>query len=615
MGFVPGFGGISLFSLLVLGGAVVVVVLVVTEFSGPRRGSSSRSSGGSRGSSGRRSSGSSGGSGTRRRSSSGSSGNSVGSVRNRLRDVGDRVGQTERDSERVSSEVEDVEDEWSSLKSASFEDAAGRILSSDTVDNDIKREVRELVDYFDTVRSEEASLLEVVERVSEEEGLEVERLSRIADIEEKSGEELEEVSEEDERIRRRMEQLQQRYDRNRDRMDELMPRYRESVEAGRDREAEEFRRKLFETARDMRSIADSSSELSERAEDVEAEAESVGDELDEAGEELEEVDELSEDVDEEISEAERGTEVVEDDVVDEREEVEELESETGQDFDAFEEISEAEEQGLEDEASVESDEASVQQEVEEEERIEDEVLRDEYSVVDREVDNLEAEARMGRDLFERARASVEEIEDVVEEGDSREQVSHQEIEQLRGDIRQQMNRFASEGGGDRTFQMYYAGVVEKLLEFEESSDLNDEDSLNILRSTEDLLSVLGKAMSTRKNIKVFDAAEVLDTGNVVWRGGFDVEEFRDMKQDPSSAMERFESDLTDLDNFLGDHWSDVNNYDPAYKVYSYLVELDRSFDSASEQAAFVFVMEACIDAVVKAFDREELRKVMNAGRY
>ena len=542
------------------------------------------------------------------------------------------LDEAEEERNRNQQELQDEEEKakelearFRQLKNRPFEEAAREFINDENMPEKARKEMKDILERFEKEENEEKKMIEVIEEVIQQQELELRKLAEIEQVEERILDELAEIEEEEEREEKQLGRYAQQYRDLHSELEENIETYREAVKQGNNQAMQQTAQRIKSNRRQLDELEarvdkmkerierDMSQEFSvlerrlqslrEKESEVETQENQTDSEIETEASETEELSENDETMESELDDEEnylsghQHTEQEGDDVREVRADVRhesELTSEIG---------------------------AEVREEADEQSSIEDETARDEQAT-DAEAEVTAAEEQRAEELDAEATELEEEIEQdkaqaekVIEEGQQAEQISEDQLSEQAKEIKSEIQKLSASNNRDNTIPYYYRSCLLTLMNQVEiaKKQYSLEAASNLLEATSKSRRVVDGAMSERRNVKLFDAA--ITNKQPEWNGNPDLEKFGEMMESPDDAREETEKYLENLDSKLDSEYGNFIELAPLRKVHDRLVELYENSGTSRKDAANYYAIQTLIKASFDAFDREEIREVLNSGGY
>ena len=199
-----------------------------------------------------------------------------------------------------------------------------------------------------------------------------------------------------------------------------------------------------------------------------------------------------------------------------------------------------------------------------------------------------------------------------------------------GDLRDRIGELTAATNRDVAIPRYYGTVLTSVLDLVDAVESSPERVVEagispdatieaLLDATEAGITAVGGAMSERRNVKLFGAAESMPPAEVDWGGTATLDAFLDQVTEGGERDRRALRDrLEETDGVLDQKWGEVNEIAPARKLHDRVGELARETGGIDDEltvVARVYVGICLLDAIEELFEHDALEERLNSGSY
>jgi hypothetical protein len=193
------------------------------------------------------------------------------------------------------------------------------------------------------------------------------------------------------------------------------------------------------------------------------------------------------------------------------------------------------------------------------------------------------------------------------------------------ELEDRIEGLASSSNHDVAIPQYYGTVLTSVLELVEDVESSPERAAGagvspdatveaLLDATEAGFEAVFDAMSDRRVVSLFKTCEPMEPAQVDWNGDATLDVFLDRVNEGSDHETRALRDrLAEIDDFLDQRWSEVNESAPVRKLHDRLGEVVREVDADTELAvvARTYVGFCLLDAIEELFEHDALVARLN----
>ena len=198
------------------------------------------------------------------------------------------------------------------------------------------------------------------------------------------------------------------------------------------------------------------------------------------------------------------------------------------------------------------------------------------------------------------------------------------------DLRDRIGELTAATNRDVAIPRYYGTVLTSVLDLVDAVESSPERVVEagiapdatieaLLDATEAGITAVGGAMSERRNVKLFGAAESMPPAEVDWGGTATLDAFLDQVTEGGERDRRALRDrLEETDGVLDQKWGEVNEIAPARKLHDRVGELARETGGIDDEltvVARVYVGICLLDAIEELFEHDALEERLNSGSY
>lgn len=199
-----------------------------------------------------------------------------------------------------------------------------------------------------------------------------------------------------------------------------------------------------------------------------------------------------------------------------------------------------------------------------------------------------------------------------------------------GDLRDRIGELTAATNRDVAIPRYYGTVLTSVLDLVDAVESSPERVVEagispdatieaLLDATDAGITAVGGAMSERRNVKLFGAAESMPPAEVDWSGTATLDAFLDQVTEGGERDRRALRDrLEETDGVLDQKWDEVNEIAPARKLHDRVGELARETGGIDDEltvVARVYVGICLLDAIEELFEHDALEERLNSGSY
>ena len=199
-----------------------------------------------------------------------------------------------------------------------------------------------------------------------------------------------------------------------------------------------------------------------------------------------------------------------------------------------------------------------------------------------------------------------------------------------GDLRERIGELTSATNRDVAIPRYYGTVLTSVLDLVDAVESSPERVVEagispdatveaLLDATDAGITAVGGAMSERRNVKLFGAADSMPPAEVDWSGEATLNAFLDQVTEGGERDRRALRDrLEETDGVLDQKWGEVNEIAPARKLHDRVGELARETGGIDDELTVVaraYVGICLLDAIEELFEHDALEERLNSGSY